>query len=138
MITFDSIGAALVALRAATTDNADLAEALIAASEQMSPVVALVDGAEAIYAHRDGLPPELLALGAGLAAFCNENGWHQVKDERGIGMVRALRREAGDKSPSGSWPKANKDPDADARFEKPAAELISAEEAQSAAERAKG
>lgn len=138
MNTFDSIGAALVALRAATTDNAELAEALAAASAQMSPVAALVDGAEAIYAHRDGLAPELLGLGAGLAAFCNENGWHQVRDERGIGMVRALRRDAGDKSPSGAWPKTADDPAVDRRFDKEAAALARAEGADLAAEQAKG
>jgi hypothetical protein len=121
MQSFNSIGEAVSALRAAVyslpkNSNPELAKALMDAANEISPVVALANASEALYAYRDGLSPALLSLGAGLASLCAENDWHSIKDDRGIGMVRALRRDAGDAAPSGSWPKKTADPEIDSRF----------------------
>lgn len=115
MITFDSIGSAIEAVRTAaytpTDKTPEMEENLKKAAAEISPVVAIVAAAEYIYAAKDNCSNELLELGAALASLAAENGWHSIKEDRGVGMVRALRRESNEIAPSGSWPEKDKDPD---------------------------
>jgi len=71
-------------------------EKLRAAALEPSPVVSSVNVAELIYAQADELPPELLAIGVGLATMAGANGFHgMAEDGRGAGMAKALKAKAG-------------------------------------------
>lgn len=124
MQSFNSIGAARDALLSLaynppTELAADIVEQLRLVASEISPVTVIVHGAELLFARRDELAEGQLELAAGLASFATENGWHGLAaDERGVGLVRALRRDAGDETPNGKWPDAEQDPEALARFVK--------------------
>lgn len=112
----------VTAARAALTGVAALAEfaalpvdtqaALLAAASEVSVVDAVCHAAELIYARLDEAGPLLLGLGAGLAALAAVNGWHGLAIAgRGVGMMAALRREAGEAHPTlGTWPDPSEDP----------------------------
>lgn len=135
MQSFNSVSEALFALRSAAFNPPkamppEVAEKLAQVASEVSPVTAIVEAAELLFARRDELEPELLHLAAGLASFATEHGWHGLaSDERGTGLVRALRRGAGEEAPSGKWPDAPSDPAVMPRFEKAIEEQVSAEAA---------
>jgi hypothetical protein len=90
---------------------------LIAALGAPSPVDRIVQAGECLYAARDELSGEGKELCAQLISFATMNGWHGLSEEnRGGRIVMAMRRDLGEKAPSGSWPKGDTDPEADARF----------------------
>lgn len=112
----------ITAARAALTGLAATAEfaalsvdtqaALLAAASEVSVVDAVCHAAELIYARQAEAGPLLLGLGAGLTALATMNGWHGLAIAgRGVGVMSALRREAGDAHPAlGTWPDPSEDP----------------------------
>ena len=59
----------------------------------LSPVVAIVEASELIYARRDELPPELLDIGAQMATVAATHNFHGMANEnRGYAMAAAIRR----------------------------------------------
>ena len=125
MIAFNSISDALGAVRDLAFNPpaglpADVADRMRAIAAEISPVTAIVDGAELIFARREDLDADQLRLGAGLISFATENGWHGLAaDGRGVGILRALRRDAGDEPVNGDWPDPADDPEIQPRFSKP-------------------
>ena len=125
MQSYTSINEALTALRALAYNPpaslpADLVVALTEASNEISPVTAIVNVSEVLYARRDELGKDELAIAAGLVSFATENGWHGLADgdDRGVGLVMALRREGGEKPVGKAWPEAKDDPEAKSQFTK--------------------
>lgn len=124
MIELQDITAARSALTglAATAEFAaltlDSQAALLAAASEVSVVDAVCHAAELIYARQAECGTLLLGLGAGLAALATVNGWHGLAlDGRGVGMMSALRREAGEAHPTdGAWPDPAEDPEPLARY----------------------
>ena len=125
MQSYTTISEALGAVRTLaynppTTLSAELVATLVSASNEISPVSAIVNVSEALYARRDELGNDELAIAAGLASFATENGWHGLAvEDRGVGMVTAMRREAGESPIGRAWATADKDPEAKAEFAKP-------------------
>lgn len=101
MITIDSIQSAIQAIddfriehSAGLTDDVkakirDLASA-------PSPVDQCVNMAEFLYARRAELPAAANDLGAALASYCAQNGWHGLlTDNRGQAMMAVMLNDAG-------------------------------------------
>ncbi|MDP3853145.1 hypothetical protein [Phenylobacterium sp.] len=91
----------------------DLAALLMKAAASFSPVDGISQTAEIIYARRDEVTSELLALGAGLAALAATHGYQGLGlAGRGAGISAALRREAGEPHPieGMAWPEPTADP----------------------------
>lgn len=98
------------ALPEATRDH------LISATTESSPVVRLVNAAEALYAARSDLEKEGRDTAAAIAAFVASQGFHGM-EERGLQISAALQREGGYKAPAGSeWPDRSEDPEPLPRF----------------------
>lgn len=128
MIVLQDVVAARAALTGlgASADFAALAPAtkaaLLETASEVSVVDAVCKSAELIYARTAEFGPLLLGLGAGLTALGAMNGWHGLAlNERGVGMMSALRREAGDDHPTGgTWPDPAEDPAPLAQYLAPA------------------
>ena len=92
--------------------DAGLQAALAAPAAEVSIVDAVCRSGEFIYARRADLPADVLALGAGLIAFATTWSWHGLTlDGRGLGLMSALRRDAGEPHPTGgAWPDPSEDP----------------------------
>lgn len=124
MQTYTTISDAVAAVRSIAfnppaTLPEDIKAALLKVASEISPVSAIVGCAELIFARRAELDADTLAIASGLASFATENGWHGLaSDDRGVGLVSALRRDAGDKPISRSWPKEADDPAPLERFVK--------------------
>ena len=115
MKSFDSPTDAIAAIRdfqrtppAGISDH--LAAKLREVADSMSPVVAICGVGEALYANRAELNDDAKELCAGLIAFAASFGWHGLGGTRGLGIVQAMRRDAGETSPTGKWPDAENDP----------------------------
>jgi hypothetical protein len=79
-----------------------------------SPVKAIVSAAELIYARADVIPfPELLAIGAELAALAEQHGFAAMAGGRGRGIARELRKREGVTAPLEPVPSAAPVPKAD-------------------------
>lgn len=85
-----------------------------------SKVELVYETAQLVYAHRDQMMSEDLALGAGLLQLAHHYGFDGLgADDIGLRMSDVLRREAGEKCPSGSWPSKATDPESKERFALP-------------------
>lgn len=101
MITIDSIPSAVLAIDdfrmahgAALAD--DLRDKVREIASAPSPVDSCVSMAELLYARRDDLPDAGRELGAALASFCAQNGWHgMLADNRGQQMMAVMLDAAG-------------------------------------------
>jgi hypothetical protein len=75
---------------------------------------AVSEAAEIIYARQKDLSKKVIALGAELAICASHNRINNFADEngaRGRGIMEALRRATGEKTPAGmSWPSKDEDP----------------------------
>ena len=101
-----------------------LRDQLLSALGAPSPVDRIVKAGEALYANAAGLNDEGKVLCAQLISFAALNGWHGLADEnRGGRIVMAMRRELGEKAPSGKWPVAADDPEALAQYAAAAADV---------------
>ena len=89
-----------------------LAEELTAAAAEVSPVDAIMRAGEAMYAHLDKLTIAGKELLVGLVSIATTFGWHGLSgpEQRGMGILKAARRELGEEPPAGSWPSAEEDP----------------------------
>jgi len=111
----------------ATTANTALAgnpkqlvtAAISAFSPGNSPVTAICNLAEAIYAFRADIPAgdaraAALTLAGQCAMFAASNSWQKLGDgspARGVGICWAMQRELGEAAPTGTtWPAASADP----------------------------
>lgn len=84
-----------------------------------SPVDAVVNTAEIIFANKGKMKPDALQLAAGLSAFREGEGYHydEAEPKRANKMALALRRDAGERAPAGTkWPTKDQDPKPDVRF----------------------
>lgn len=88
---------------------------LLAAIGRTSPVDAVVEGMEALWARRAELDAEARALGADLAHQVLQGGFH-AKAERADAVLRWLRADLGEIAPDG----LPEPPEVDRRFEPPA------------------
>lgn len=95
---------------------------LDAAVAQMSPVDAIMGAAEAMYANSGELTVAGRRLAVGLFSLATTFGWHGLSDPagRGMGIIKAFRRDLGEESPTGAWPAPEDDPAPLARFLPPA------------------
>lgn len=94
-----------------------LRNTLLEAISAPSPVDRIVKTGEVLYAARDTLNDDGKALCAQLISFAALQGWHGLGDDnRGGRIVQALRRDLGEKAPSGKWPAADTDPEPDSRY----------------------
>ena len=77
-----------------------------------SPVDTVVRGSEIMYARREELAPEALALAGGLALLAEQYNFHGMAEEqRGSKMALAMMRDAKIKKPVGiEYPDKEKDP----------------------------
>lgn len=80
-----------------------------------SPMQQIAQLGEFIYANRAAIDDEGRALGCGLIAHANLNGWNPQylgTDNRGDRIVQALRRDLGEQNPvdGASWPEPSTDP----------------------------
>jgi hypothetical protein len=109
------ISTALTALRGYDTTGLPLSvrERIINASFSLSPVVSICETGEALYAATAYLDNPGRVLCAQLISFAAENGWHGLASPRGMGITRAMLRDAGEEAPSGKWPKPSEDPEPD-------------------------
>lgn len=95
----------------------ELRNTLLEAISAPSPVDRIVKTGEALYAARDTLNDDGKTLCAQLISFASLQGWHGLGDDnRGGRIVAAIRRDLGEKAPSGKWPVAETDPEPDSRF----------------------
>lgn len=83
-----------------------------------SPVDLIVNFTEAVFANRKDVPAEASLIAAGTADIIQQNGYHNRLDDRAAGIMKALRRDQGEK---GNWPKPENDPDARQAFLPPPA-----------------
>lgn len=76
-----------------------------------SPVDQIVGVMEMMYANRDVINDAGKDLVGGLAAYATVNAWHGLaEDNRGDLIVQAMRRDLGEKPPTGvKFPKADDD-----------------------------
>lgn len=82
-----------------------------------SPVDLVVHFTEAVFANRQSLPADGLALGASCALLIETTGFHNRLDGRAAAMIPALRRDAGEEpAPGTSWPDPAEDPEPKAGF----------------------
>lgn len=81
-----------------------------------SPVDTCSVFARAVYANRDAVPVEAMAIAAGCTDQFYQEGYHQQLDGRALGMRTALRRDSGE---AGDWPAADQDPAPDPQFAPP-------------------
>jgi hypothetical protein len=83
----------------------------------------VADAAEIIYANQKGLSKKALALGAELAICASHNNiatFAENGGKRGRGVMEALRRASGEKTPPGmSWPPKDQDPEIKVAFVPP-------------------
>lgn len=85
-------------------------EQVVASIGHPSPVVRIVDTAEALYAAKTELTKEGRDIAAQLAQFAAVNGFHGMS-ERGQQIAQAMNRMGGYKAPAGvTWPAADQDP----------------------------
>lgn len=76
---------------------------------QPSPVAAVAEAVELIYARREEVPPELATIAADAAVFCASFGFHGLNEEaRGSKIALVLKRDADD-LPEGATPIAEED-----------------------------
>lgn len=113
MKTFDSVTDVLNAIMDFRSDHgAEVPERLRPRFRELSgspgPVDRMVGVGEFIWANRAELPDAARELGAGVVAFCNLQGWHNLQDDnRGDRIVSHLRSEMGEiKSAVGAEPEA--------------------------------
>lgn len=105
-MNIDSIQAALAAISDFRIDHgASLTDEQKAKIRELasapSPVDQCVNMAEFLYARRDELPEAGKVLGAALASFCAQNGWHGLlTDNRGQNMM-AVMLDAASSLPTG-------------------------------------
>lgn len=72
-----------------------------------SPVDQIVGVGEFVYANRDKLDNEAVALGAGLIAYATTNAWHGLlEDTRGNKLVANMRKQIGEISQAAAAPDA--------------------------------
>lgn len=126
MQEFTTISAALTAFQAyvhgpAETLDDGVTDLLMTHVAQPSPVAAICNGLEVLFANREDLDAAGKELCASLASFATSNGWHGLAaDERGVGMIGAVRRDLGHTKPGGgSWPSKADDPAGKSQFTKP-------------------
>jgi len=95
---------------------------VIEAASSPSPVDAIVQSAEALYAIAADLDNAGRETVAVLIAFAAQNGWHGLPiDNRGGRMMMAMRRMNGEEAPAGlPWPDAESDPAPKPEFVAPA------------------
>jgi hypothetical protein len=78
---------------------------------QLSPVVRFANIAELMFANIATVGDEGRTLGAQCAHICRMNNWHSLGDPRGLGVVKAFKRELGEDPPDGeTWPDPADDP----------------------------
>lgn len=101
-----------------------LRDHLLSALGAPSPVDRIVKAGEALYANAADLDNDGKTLCAQLISFASLNGWHGLADDnRGGRIVMAMRRELGEKAPSGKWPVAADDPEALSQYAAPSDEV---------------
>lgn len=83
-----------------------------------SPVDAVVQGAELIYARKADLDPDLLCLGAGLALIAQQYNFHSLaENDRGSKMALAMMRDGNIEQPTGmTYPDVENDPEPKPEF----------------------
>lgn len=110
-----------------------LRDRLKQASREVSRVVGVVSFMEVLYAHRDEVGDAGKLVCAQLAQFATVNAWHGLAaDNRGAGIVYAMRRDLGHTNPANeAWPDPADDPEPDSQHAAghahPAAALHTAE-----------
>src|SRR6478752_135099 len=89
-----------------------LAEFIIAACAQVSPVDTIMGSLEPMYAYMDDLTIAGKELLLGLASLATTVGWHGLAgpEQRGMGIINALHRELGHEPTNGGWPDPEDDP----------------------------
>lgn len=76
---------------------------------------------ELIYARMADVTPIALALAASVGAYCNFYAVDDLGGARGRNVIGALRRDSGERAPTGKpWPKRADDPDSRDEFKKAA------------------
>jgi hypothetical protein len=117
MRTFDSIGEAREGIVDFRVDHFDtlsdeLKKRFKEISSSPSPVDQIVGVMELLYANRAEVTDPAKELIGGLAAYATVNAWHGLaEDNRGNLIVQAMRRDLGEKAPSGvKFQKPDEDP----------------------------
>jgi hypothetical protein len=90
-----------------------LAEFIIAATAQVSPVDTIMGSVEPMYAYLGDLTIAGKELLLGLASLATTFGWHGLAgtEQRGMGIINAVHRELGHEPTNGEWPDPEDDPE---------------------------
>jgi hypothetical protein len=90
----------------------DMVDTFRALRGSPSTVDQIVGLGEFLYARRAEVSDAAKELAGGLIAYATIHAWHGLADnDRGDGIVKAMRRDIGDAAPAGtSWPDKDADP----------------------------
>jgi len=130
---FEDANAAAMQYSQKMAEDESIPQAVIdllhAATIKLSPVDRVCQSAEVIYCNRHQFDDEGKTLGVRLTAFAISNSFQRIgTEERGMGVINALRRDMGHERVLGEWPDPSEDPEANSKYTAPEEEEVPLED----------